>query len=149
MNTHCPPKRVPSADRFFSHCGLTMQPPKSHTVGGQRSSRTAYRQARRLPARLQGSLVRAERFSNTAALLRHVRMEKAIASCGNRACASTKERTDTADTAERFSNTAALLRHVRMEKAIASCGNRACASTKERTDTADTGNSVVSGSTLQ
>ncbi|MGH0167840.1 UNVERIFIED_CONTAM: hypothetical protein FKN15_004278 [Acipenser sinensis] len=58
MNTHCPPKRVPSADRFFSHCGLTMQPPKSYSVGGQRSSRAAYRQARRRPARLQGSLVR-------------------------------------------------------------------------------------------
>ncbi|MGH0180473.1 UNVERIFIED_CONTAM: hypothetical protein FKN15_004086 [Acipenser sinensis] len=37
-----------------------MQPPKSYSVGGQRSSRAAYRQARRRPARLQGSLVRAE-----------------------------------------------------------------------------------------
>ncbi|KAK6466647.1 hypothetical protein HHUSO_G35914 [Huso huso] len=34
-----------------------MQPPKSYSVGGQRSSRAAYRQARRCPARLQGSLV--------------------------------------------------------------------------------------------
>ncbi|MGH0132474.1 UNVERIFIED_CONTAM: hypothetical protein FKN15_049160 [Acipenser sinensis] len=58
MSTRCPPKRVPSADRFFSHCGLTMQPPKSYSVGGQRSSRAAYRQAHRRPARLQGSLVR-------------------------------------------------------------------------------------------
>ncbi|MGH0121503.1 UNVERIFIED_CONTAM: hypothetical protein FKN15_002452 [Acipenser sinensis] len=41
MNTRCPPKRVPSADRFFSHCGLTMQPPKSYSVGGQCSSRAA------------------------------------------------------------------------------------------------------------
>ncbi|MGH0131856.1 UNVERIFIED_CONTAM: hypothetical protein FKN15_047959 [Acipenser sinensis] len=32
---------------LFSHCGLTMQPPKSYSVGGQRSSRAAYRQARR------------------------------------------------------------------------------------------------------
>ncbi|MGH0114541.1 UNVERIFIED_CONTAM: hypothetical protein FKN15_020452 [Acipenser sinensis] len=46
------------ADRFFSHCRLTMQPPKSYSVGGQRSSRAAYRQACRRPARLQGSLVR-------------------------------------------------------------------------------------------
>ncbi|MGH0156221.1 UNVERIFIED_CONTAM: hypothetical protein FKN15_029737 [Acipenser sinensis] len=52
--------RVPSADRFISHCGLTMQPPKSHSVGGQRSSRAAYRQARSPPTRLQGSLVRAQ-----------------------------------------------------------------------------------------
>ncbi|MGH0118280.1 UNVERIFIED_CONTAM: hypothetical protein FKN15_049301 [Acipenser sinensis] len=29
------------ADRFFSHCRLTMQPPKSYSVGGQRSSRAA------------------------------------------------------------------------------------------------------------
>ncbi|MGH0183109.1 UNVERIFIED_CONTAM: hypothetical protein FKN15_010886 [Acipenser sinensis] len=58
MNTRCPPKRVPSAERFFSHCVLTMQPPKSYSVGGQRSSRAAYRQARRRPARLQGLLVR-------------------------------------------------------------------------------------------
>ncbi|MGH0184580.1 UNVERIFIED_CONTAM: hypothetical protein FKN15_015343 [Acipenser sinensis] len=41
MNIHCPPKRVPSADRFFSHCGLNMQPPKSYSVGGQRSSQAA------------------------------------------------------------------------------------------------------------
>ncbi|MGH0154694.1 UNVERIFIED_CONTAM: hypothetical protein FKN15_067356 [Acipenser sinensis] len=33
-------------------------PPKSYSVGGQRSSQAAYRQARRHPARLQGSLVR-------------------------------------------------------------------------------------------
>ncbi|MGH0172750.1 UNVERIFIED_CONTAM: hypothetical protein FKN15_075635 [Acipenser sinensis] len=37
-NTRCPPKRVPSADRFFSHCRLTVQPPRSYSVGGQRSS---------------------------------------------------------------------------------------------------------------
>ncbi|MGH0136999.1 UNVERIFIED_CONTAM: hypothetical protein FKN15_043140 [Acipenser sinensis] len=49
MNTHCPPKRVPSADRFFTHCGLTMQPPKSYSVGGQHSSLAAYSQARRRP----------------------------------------------------------------------------------------------------
>ncbi|MGH0144159.1 UNVERIFIED_CONTAM: hypothetical protein FKN15_002283 [Acipenser sinensis] len=41
---------------LFSHCGLTMQPPKSYGIGGQRSSRAAYRQARRHPARLQGLL---------------------------------------------------------------------------------------------
>ncbi|MGH0151758.1 UNVERIFIED_CONTAM: hypothetical protein FKN15_023177 [Acipenser sinensis] len=29
------------ADRFFSHCRLTMQPPQSYSVGGQRSSRAA------------------------------------------------------------------------------------------------------------
>ncbi|MGH0133728.1 UNVERIFIED_CONTAM: hypothetical protein FKN15_017876 [Acipenser sinensis] len=42
-----------------------MQPPKSYSVGGQRSSRAAYRQARRHPARLQESLVRVayEHFS--------------------------------------------------------------------------------------
>ncbi|MGH0132818.1 UNVERIFIED_CONTAM: hypothetical protein FKN15_050682 [Acipenser sinensis] len=56
-NTRCPPKRVPSANRFFSHYGLTMQPPKSYSVGGQRSSRAASSQARRRLAILQGSLV--------------------------------------------------------------------------------------------
>ncbi|MGH0138358.1 UNVERIFIED_CONTAM: hypothetical protein FKN15_038499 [Acipenser sinensis] len=61
-NTCCPPKRVPSADHFFSYCGLTMQPPKSYSVGGQRSSQAAYRQVRRLPARLQGSLVRVKSY---------------------------------------------------------------------------------------
>ncbi|MGH0124943.1 UNVERIFIED_CONTAM: hypothetical protein FKN15_020829 [Acipenser sinensis] len=38
MNTRCPPKRVPSADRFFSHCRSTMQPTQSYSIGGQRSS---------------------------------------------------------------------------------------------------------------
>ncbi|MGH0139835.1 UNVERIFIED_CONTAM: hypothetical protein FKN15_009956 [Acipenser sinensis] len=38
MNTRCPPKRVPSAARFFTLCRLTMQPPPSYSVGGQRSS---------------------------------------------------------------------------------------------------------------
>ncbi|MGH0116597.1 UNVERIFIED_CONTAM: hypothetical protein FKN15_014797 [Acipenser sinensis] len=47
MSTRCPPKHVPSADRFFSHCRLTMQPPKTYSVGGQHSSQAAYRQARR------------------------------------------------------------------------------------------------------
>ncbi|MGH0165564.1 UNVERIFIED_CONTAM: hypothetical protein FKN15_048968 [Acipenser sinensis] len=37
MNTRCPPKRVLSADRFFTHCRLTVQPPQSYSVGGQRS----------------------------------------------------------------------------------------------------------------
>ncbi|MGH0121302.1 UNVERIFIED_CONTAM: hypothetical protein FKN15_070363 [Acipenser sinensis] len=46
-----------AADCFFSHCGLIMQPPKSYSVGGQRSSRAAYKQACRRPARLQRSLV--------------------------------------------------------------------------------------------
>ncbi|MGH0140573.1 UNVERIFIED_CONTAM: hypothetical protein FKN15_030500 [Acipenser sinensis] len=38
MNTLCPPKRVPSAVRFFTLCRLTVQPPRSYSVGGQRSS---------------------------------------------------------------------------------------------------------------
>ncbi|MGH0146894.1 UNVERIFIED_CONTAM: hypothetical protein FKN15_008665 [Acipenser sinensis] len=38
MNTCYPPKRVPSAARFFTHCELTVQPPQSYSVGGQRSS---------------------------------------------------------------------------------------------------------------
>ncbi|MGH0153291.1 UNVERIFIED_CONTAM: hypothetical protein FKN15_024426 [Acipenser sinensis] len=38
MNTRCPPKRVPSAARFFTHCELTMQPPQIYSIGGQRSS---------------------------------------------------------------------------------------------------------------
>ncbi|MGH0129735.1 UNVERIFIED_CONTAM: hypothetical protein FKN15_039715 [Acipenser sinensis] len=38
MNTRCPPKRVPSAARFFTLCRLTVQPPQSYRVGGQRSS---------------------------------------------------------------------------------------------------------------
>ncbi|MGH0124855.1 UNVERIFIED_CONTAM: hypothetical protein FKN15_036416 [Acipenser sinensis] len=37
-NTRCPPKRVLSDDRFFSHCRPTMQPPQSYSVRGQRSS---------------------------------------------------------------------------------------------------------------
>ncbi|MGH0135863.1 UNVERIFIED_CONTAM: hypothetical protein FKN15_058968 [Acipenser sinensis] len=37
-NTLCLPKRVPSADRFFSHCRLTVQTPRSYSVGGQRNS---------------------------------------------------------------------------------------------------------------
>ncbi|MGH0134368.1 UNVERIFIED_CONTAM: hypothetical protein FKN15_072358 [Acipenser sinensis] len=37
MNTRCPPKRVPSADRFFSLCRPAMQPPQSYSVGGQRN----------------------------------------------------------------------------------------------------------------
>ncbi|MGH0180485.1 UNVERIFIED_CONTAM: hypothetical protein FKN15_004239 [Acipenser sinensis] len=38
MNPRCPPKRVPSAARFFTRCRLTVQPPQSYSVGGQRSS---------------------------------------------------------------------------------------------------------------
>ncbi|MGH0164168.1 UNVERIFIED_CONTAM: hypothetical protein FKN15_056026 [Acipenser sinensis] len=38
LGTSSYPKRVSSADRFFSHCRLTVQPPQSHSVGGQRSS---------------------------------------------------------------------------------------------------------------
>ncbi|MGH0184869.1 UNVERIFIED_CONTAM: hypothetical protein FKN15_015987 [Acipenser sinensis] len=38
MNTRCPPKRVPSAARFFTLCRLTVQPPQNYSVGGQRSS---------------------------------------------------------------------------------------------------------------
>ncbi|MGH0145325.1 UNVERIFIED_CONTAM: hypothetical protein FKN15_052215 [Acipenser sinensis] len=38
MSTRCPPKRVPSAARFFTHCKLTVQPPQSYSIGGQRSS---------------------------------------------------------------------------------------------------------------
>ncbi|MGH0123157.1 UNVERIFIED_CONTAM: hypothetical protein FKN15_078252 [Acipenser sinensis] len=37
-NTRCPLKHVQSADCFFSHCRLAMQPPWSYSVGGQRSS---------------------------------------------------------------------------------------------------------------
>ncbi|MGH0150250.1 UNVERIFIED_CONTAM: hypothetical protein FKN15_020970 [Acipenser sinensis] len=29
MNTRCPPKRVPSAVCFFTHCKLTMQTPRA------------------------------------------------------------------------------------------------------------------------
>ncbi|MGH0134887.1 UNVERIFIED_CONTAM: hypothetical protein FKN15_056237 [Acipenser sinensis] len=38
MNTRFPPKRVPSAAHFFTLCRLTVQPPQSYSVGGQRSS---------------------------------------------------------------------------------------------------------------
>ncbi|MGH0160558.1 UNVERIFIED_CONTAM: hypothetical protein FKN15_039457 [Acipenser sinensis] len=38
MNTRCPPKRVPSAALFFTLSRLTVQPPQSYSVGGQRSS---------------------------------------------------------------------------------------------------------------
>ncbi|MGH0157493.1 UNVERIFIED_CONTAM: hypothetical protein FKN15_071049 [Acipenser sinensis] len=38
MNTRCPPKRVPSAARFFTLCRLTVQPPQIYSVRGQRSS---------------------------------------------------------------------------------------------------------------
>ncbi|MGH0133068.1 UNVERIFIED_CONTAM: hypothetical protein FKN15_074879 [Acipenser sinensis] len=37
-NTCCPPKRVPSADRFFSLCMPAMQKTQSYSVRGQRSS---------------------------------------------------------------------------------------------------------------
>ncbi|MBN3284626.1 UBE2T enzyme, partial [Polyodon spathula] len=57
--THCPPNRVPSADRFFSRCRPTTQPPQSCSVGGQRrSGKLTGKPAGALPAaRLQGSLV--------------------------------------------------------------------------------------------
>ncbi|MGH0137029.1 UNVERIFIED_CONTAM: hypothetical protein FKN15_025463 [Acipenser sinensis] len=38
MNTCCPPKRVPSAARFFTLCRLAVQPPQNYSVGAQRSS---------------------------------------------------------------------------------------------------------------
>ncbi|MGH0170506.1 UNVERIFIED_CONTAM: hypothetical protein FKN15_059125 [Acipenser sinensis] len=38
MNTRCHLKRVLSATRFFKHYRLTMQPPQSYSVEGQRSS---------------------------------------------------------------------------------------------------------------
>ncbi|MGH0155482.1 UNVERIFIED_CONTAM: hypothetical protein FKN15_067217 [Acipenser sinensis] len=38
MNTRCPPKHVPSAARFFTLCRLTVQPPQSYSIRGQRSS---------------------------------------------------------------------------------------------------------------
>ncbi|MGH0153373.1 UNVERIFIED_CONTAM: hypothetical protein FKN15_025042 [Acipenser sinensis] len=38
MNTRCPLKRVLSAAHFFTLCRLTVQPPQSYSVGGQRSS---------------------------------------------------------------------------------------------------------------
>ncbi|MGH0154752.1 UNVERIFIED_CONTAM: hypothetical protein FKN15_053386 [Acipenser sinensis] len=38
MNTRCPPKHMPSAARFFTRCELTVQPPQSYSVRGQRSS---------------------------------------------------------------------------------------------------------------
>ncbi|MGH0125899.1 UNVERIFIED_CONTAM: hypothetical protein FKN15_026448 [Acipenser sinensis] len=38
MNTRCPPKRVPSAARFFTLRRLTVQPPQSYSVRGQCSS---------------------------------------------------------------------------------------------------------------
>ncbi|MGH0134427.1 UNVERIFIED_CONTAM: hypothetical protein FKN15_026912 [Acipenser sinensis] len=38
MNTRCPPKRVPSADCFFTLCRLTVQPPQSYSIGGPSSS---------------------------------------------------------------------------------------------------------------
>ncbi|MBN3270868.1 TMX3 isomerase, partial [Polyodon spathula] len=37
-NIRCPSMRVASADRFLSHCSLTMQPLQSYTVRGQHSS---------------------------------------------------------------------------------------------------------------
>ncbi|MGH0156587.1 UNVERIFIED_CONTAM: hypothetical protein FKN15_031758 [Acipenser sinensis] len=56
--TRCPPKRVPSADRFFTLCRLTVQPPQSYSVGGQRSS--GQLTGKPAGARPQGSLVRSE-----------------------------------------------------------------------------------------
>ncbi|MGH0168832.1 UNVERIFIED_CONTAM: hypothetical protein FKN15_055553 [Acipenser sinensis] len=49
---------------FITANRLTMQPPKSYSVGGQHSSRAAYRQARRRLARLQGSLVRGDTIAH-------------------------------------------------------------------------------------
>ncbi|MGH0120260.1 UNVERIFIED_CONTAM: hypothetical protein FKN15_060668 [Acipenser sinensis] len=54
MNTRCPPKCVPSANRFLSQCGLIMQPPRATAS----EDKAALSQARRRLARLQGSLVR-------------------------------------------------------------------------------------------
>ncbi|MGH0158975.1 UNVERIFIED_CONTAM: hypothetical protein FKN15_061596 [Acipenser sinensis] len=54
MNTRCPPKRVPSATRVFTLCRLTVQRRRTTQLWA------AYREARRRPARLQGSLVRGE-----------------------------------------------------------------------------------------
>ncbi|MGH0130469.1 UNVERIFIED_CONTAM: hypothetical protein FKN15_042538 [Acipenser sinensis] len=38
MNTRCPPKHAPSVARFFTLCRLTVQPPQSYSIRGQRSS---------------------------------------------------------------------------------------------------------------
>ncbi|MGH0117452.1 UNVERIFIED_CONTAM: hypothetical protein FKN15_078146 [Acipenser sinensis] len=53
MNTRCPLKRVPSADHFFSHCGLTVQP-KSYGVGGQGSSLVSLQASPQAPSQTTG-----------------------------------------------------------------------------------------------
>ncbi|MGH0137648.1 UNVERIFIED_CONTAM: hypothetical protein FKN15_063744 [Acipenser sinensis] len=58
MNTRCPPKRVPSAARFFTLCRLTVQPPQSYSVGGQRSSGQLTGKPSGARPDHQGSLVR-------------------------------------------------------------------------------------------
>ncbi|MGH0144638.1 UNVERIFIED_CONTAM: hypothetical protein FKN15_003719 [Acipenser sinensis] len=58
MNTRCPPKRVPSAARFFTLCRLTVQPPQSYSIGGQRSSGQLTGKPAGARPDHQGSLVR-------------------------------------------------------------------------------------------
>ncbi|MGH0143808.1 UNVERIFIED_CONTAM: hypothetical protein FKN15_063778 [Acipenser sinensis] len=65
--THTASEACAVSRPLFSHCGLTMQPPKSYSVGGQRSSRAAYRQARRRPANPQESLVHGEIYTDCLA----------------------------------------------------------------------------------
>ncbi|MGH0164190.1 UNVERIFIED_CONTAM: hypothetical protein FKN15_047816 [Acipenser sinensis] len=71
-NTHCPLKRVPSADCFFSHCGLTMQPPKSNSVGGQHSSREAYKNGK--PPTLVTSMIDYN-MPITMAYMKHMKLQ--------------------------------------------------------------------------
>ncbi|MGH0178064.1 UNVERIFIED_CONTAM: hypothetical protein FKN15_076081 [Acipenser sinensis] len=54
MNTRCPPKRVPSASRFFTRCRLTVQPPQSYSVGGQRSSGGSLQASPQAPCQTTG-----------------------------------------------------------------------------------------------
>ncbi|MGH0150882.1 UNVERIFIED_CONTAM: hypothetical protein FKN15_036300 [Acipenser sinensis] len=62
-----------------------MQPPKSYSVGGQHSSRAAYRQARRHPTRLQESVVRVRLRSDRLSLI-----EECISQCQTAYKQSTK-----------------------------------------------------------
>ncbi|MGH0174904.1 UNVERIFIED_CONTAM: hypothetical protein FKN15_069499 [Acipenser sinensis] len=64
MNTRCPPKRVPSATSFFTLSRLTVEPPQSYSVGGQRSSG-------QLTGKLQASLVHDPNCTNGCAKINH------------------------------------------------------------------------------
>ncbi|MGH0117248.1 UNVERIFIED_CONTAM: hypothetical protein FKN15_032215 [Acipenser sinensis] len=52
-STRCPPKCVPSANRFFSHCRLTMQPPRA-TVSEDNAAQGSLQASPQAPGQTTG-----------------------------------------------------------------------------------------------